>query len=156
MPFCPDDFPGQYKRLWKRALFLFPIYFSSRIHHHRYGESASSFWNIVSSRITFISFIHSSWTNWSSKLQAGCLNPALTSQLFTSILYDSQYKRFRLKLTLKILKLNQYSHPLICFLPSLNITKATGLINLVIYCYNGISGYICFFFLYFFFDFVLR
>ena len=36
----------------------------------------------------------------------------------------------------------QYSRQLICFLPSLNITKATGLINLVIYCYIYIYIYI--------------
>ena len=62
---------------------------------------------------------------------------ALTSATLSFYLYISQYKGFRLKLISKILKLKQYTHQLICFLPSLNITKTTGLINLVIYCYRS-------------------
>ena len=37
---------------------------------------------------------------------------------------------------IKILELSQYSSRLICLLPSLNITRATGLINLITYCYR--------------------
>ena len=63
---------------------------------------------------------------------------------FLYYLYDSQYKGFRLKPTLKILKLKQYSRRLICFLPSLNITKAIGQNpNNLTLCYKDIIRHLC-------------
>ena len=41
-----------------------------------------------------LSSIHSSWTNWTSKLQVKCSVPALTFATVFFDLYDSQYKGY--------------------------------------------------------------
>ena len=48
IPFCPDDFPGQHKRRWKRAHILFLTHFSSRTQRHE--ESTSNLWTFVSQK----------------------------------------------------------------------------------------------------------
>ena len=54
MPFCSDDFPGQYKRLCGRILTVFPTHSSSRTDQLQHEESAFNFWTIVFSRRSFL------------------------------------------------------------------------------------------------------
>ena len=128
MPFCSDHFPGQYKRWCNTLVLSFLDGIQQQTEPLQHEESAFNIWATVSigdHSFTIYSFLLDQLDLETFWLNAKFLLNYLQLSFFYYF-YDSQYKGFRLKPTLKILKLNQYSRRLICVLPSLNITKATG------------------------------
>ena len=84
-----------------------------------------------------LSSIHSSKANWFSKLQVECLIPALTFAIVFFHLYDSQYKIIFLAV-IRVFGTHQYSRPLICFPPFLNIKRQKPNICLCYICIDNL------------------
>ena len=117
-------FPGNIKGCGNAFSLSFSLHsLKQQTRQLQHEESASNFWTIVFSEIIPLSFIHSFSTNWSSTYQIGFLFPALTFAAVFFYLYDSQYKGFRLKLTLKFLELTNILIHSFFFPPFLNITR---------------------------------
>ena len=112
-------FPGNIKGGVTLSLPLFsPDRFQQQADHTQLERAHSTFGPLFLSETIPSSFIH--FLLWPTGPRNFWLNAQfLLNYLQLSFyLYDSQHKGFRLKLTLKILKLNQYFRRLICLLPS--------------------------------------